>query len=558
MIPFTTSRTYAHTYIVEPLPVNAASLSSDPTSDNDSPTIGLPAKVIQDSQAGQFKKRRSSVMTAPNQWHSNSAEMDSPVSSEIDETENDAESDSDCDYAVETRYIDPLKNALNVFHGMTGEKMTWALAGNDEMVETFFDDIRCLLTSRENSDVVRNAKQLIIDYAKTQSADFRFRIFNAGNGLICVPWLDLSGMNFEGINLRGANFSNSNLSEANFSGIDLRGANFNDANLNNAVFNGANLAWSHFERANLFGAKLNVLSVDGAKFCKADLRNINLTGSNLQGAIFTKANMENTIFKGANLNDTSFAGANLKKADFSGVNLRRVNLSRTTLIGAVFTGTNFDGANLSGADLRSINFNGLALHGANFSHTNLCHANFKGMNLSGVILEDADLSYADLSGTNLENMIFGKANFNRANLRLANLNCANFGSSALYGADLRGANVPLVIFSTRCGVDSNLFVVAERNNDAFMVSSWRNASVKTRNHNGLNVFEDPYLPVQSRSARSNQARAVTFNPVRSIILPVAQRQLPAPPPSFWSWITCISMNIGQFFRSVFRRLWGAS
>jgi len=609
MSPTTTSSTYRSTSFLPLVLTNSDSLSSESTVDSDSLTVStIPslAKVTEESQAGQFKKRRSSVMTAPNQWHSISVEDDFPVSSEIDETENDAcsdteeinqdDADSDDDYGGEHRYIDYLKIALTNFQGMTSDKMKLALAGSDEIVEAFFDDIRCLLTSDESSDEVRNAKQTIVNFAKTQSADFRFRIFNADNDMICLSGFDLSGMNFAGINLRAANFSKSILNGANFSGTDLSGANCDDADFRNVIFNGTNMEYGHFEKANFFGAKLNSSSVYFANFCGADLRNGDFTGldlretrfananlenvsfkdanlygvwftranlkmacfngANLNGAWFAEANLENVSFKGANLDGARFARANLKKADFSGIVLQHVYLGKAILIGAIFDGANFEGANLSGADLRDVNFSGLKLHGKNFSGpnfsgANLCGANFKGLNLFGVNLRDADLRDADLSGANLTDVIFGTANLGRANLRLANLHRTKFIGSTLYGADLRGANILWTEFSVRCGLDSRLFVVAERTDHEFLAKSWRDTSVKPRNHQGLNIFEDPFIPAQ-------KSLVVDMTKKPHHVIPVAQQKPPAPPRSFWSWISNIPNSVAQFFRSAFRRLWSGS
>ena len=452
---------------------------------------------------------------------------------------------------------------------MTDDQMNLALLSDNELSEKFFDDIDNVLTCDVRSDLVHAAKQLIANFAKSQSDEVRARIFRFSAGSFDLSGLDLTGMNFEGIDLRRANFSNANLSGANFSNSNLDSANFIDANLTNAIFKESDLLWAKFKRANLTGAdfggadlyqvdmsnailngaKMNAASVLWAKFLGADFTNVNFRGLNLRGAIFDNAKLANANFTGANLYDASFIAADLRGANFSGVDLGRVKFRNAILLGAIFTGASFFGADLSGADLRFANFIGINLYRAKFTAANLSHANFRGMNLWDVDLRDADLSDADLSGTNLANAEFGNANFCRTNLRLANLHCVDFIGSTLYGADMRGANFLWTQFGVECGVDSRLFVVASRNNLSFNVRSMCDTTGCPGYHSGLNIFNDPFNPNQRAPKQSPKFQVAQFKPTQT---QPPQRQ------SFWGWISSAVVSFfGRYLRSVCLRIWGA-
>ena len=92
--------------------------------------------------------------------------------------------------------------------------------------------------------------------------------------------VDASSSSFYGADFQHTRFGpyvktgkNANLSNSEFNGTDLRRADFAGANLSGAVFIDADLS-----NANLGGANL-----DGAVFNRADLRDANLCGTSRQG-----------------------------------------------------------------------------------------------------------------------------------------------------------------------------------------------------------------------------------------------------------------------------------
>ena len=74
-----------------------------------------------------------------------------------------------------------------------------------------------------------------------------------------LKWLKGEGgerANLSGANLRWADLSEANLSEANLSGADLRWASLSGADLRGANLRGADLRWASLSGANLSGADL--------------------------------------------------------------------------------------------------------------------------------------------------------------------------------------------------------------------------------------------------------------------------------------------------------------
>lgn len=102
----------------------------------------------------------------------------------------------------------------------------------------------------------------------------------------CVG-LNLSGLNFSGLDLKFANFTGSNLSGANFSGVNLSdgnltgsnaaGASFNGANLANVNFTGANVANSIIAGSSVVPDDVTIVSTDGNPVAYA----LPATGNNL-------------------------------------------------------------------------------------------------------------------------------------------------------------------------------------------------------------------------------------------------------------------------------------
>lgn len=141
--------------------------------------------------------------------------------------------------------------------------------------------------------------------------------------------------------LRGIDFSDSNLYDANFTG----------SNLSEANLSGANLQWADFTEADLTGANLN-----GAKLQNATMYRTRLTGASLNHADLTKANLVEARLSGADFSNATLTDANMTEAD-----LMAADLSFAVLAGADLSAARLLYTRLEGADLRGCKVYGTAV-----------------------------------------------------------------------------------------------------------------------------------------------------------------------------------------------------
>lgn len=109
------------------------------------------------------------------------------------------------------------------------------------------------------------------------------------------PFADLSGLrifgiDFSGMDLRGANFSNSSFVGCVFRGANLESANFEKAKLGLSVFDKANLT-----SVNMKGAILDVSSFIEANLMMADCTGASMVGVNMSGAWFEDTVLDQVI-----------------------------------------------------------------------------------------------------------------------------------------------------------------------------------------------------------------------------------------------------------------------
>lgn len=100
------------------------------------------------------------------------------------------------------------------------------------------------------------------------------------------------GIDLINVDLRGANFSKSDLSYSNFRGCNLTNTNFSEAKLSWTDFTFANLTRANFRKADLSYSIINDTIIDKADFREVDLSwslafNVNLHAADLRGANLT-------------------------------------------------------------------------------------------------------------------------------------------------------------------------------------------------------------------------------------------------------------------------------
>jgi len=173
-------------------------------------------------------------------------------------------------------------------------------------------------------------------------------------------WDHRNGTAGRRINLRSADLSHSNLTDAHLENVDLEGARLTSSNLFGA----------HFDSARLANADLSQCHVSGASFEEADLSMAILTGIKAWPAglrlpiIFRETTAQargggHVSFKNASLIGTKVDGAVLPFAQMDGAVLIGTDFEGTTLVGASFSKAEFvlevnlEGTDLDGADLQT-------------------------------------------------------------------------------------------------------------------------------------------------------------------------------------------------------------
>ena len=189
---------------------------------------------------------------------------------------------------------------------------------------------------------------------------------------IDLQFADLRGANFINVNLKKSNFFGANLTDANFLMADLRNAQFSQARLSNATLYSATLYNADFAGADLSYARLGKAKMRAAKLLSTILRGANLTEADL-----SDASCRASYFEKANLSRANLSGTNLENSQFEEANLYRANLLRANLKNAKLIHTCF-----KNADLRWVNFNGTQFNNTDLQEAKLGFSVFSFTDLS--------------------------------------------------------------------------------------------------------------------------------------------------------------------------------
>ena len=240
-------------------------------------------------------------------------------------------------------------------------------------------------------------------------------------------------------------------------GSDLSGRNFDNLNLENAVFDSADLSNTSFKNTNIDGARFAFANLDNSNLLnRIDLSNINLvdadlSNTSLKGKDLSGTNLSFVDLSGHDLTDTNLTAVNLSHAKISNTSLKGKDLSDTILTGADLTDTILTGADLSGANLSYVDLSEHDLTDTNLSDTFLLRTNLSGIDLRSIPLTDADFRYADLSGTSLSDSLLVNNNFDHAtlsNIDFAGKDLSNssFQQAKLEGSDMQDTNLTSSVF----------------------------------------------------------------------------------------------------------------
>ena len=225
---------------------------------------------------------------------------------------------------------------------------------------------------------------------------------------------DLSGLNFEYINLSNSDFRWSNFDTAKISNVDFTRANLSYTDLSGRDMTGTILTGAIISYTNFTGVDLSGKDLTGTILTGADLLNVDLTGT-----ILTRADLSHTNLTGVDLSDNDLTQTILRRADLSHTNFAGVDLIGVDLTGARLVGVDLSGKDLTQTILINANLENATLKNAKLLNANLDSANLTNADLRNTLLVDTNLSNAILTGSDLTNAVLTRAILTGADLENA-------------------------------------------------------------------------------------------------------------------------------------------
>lgn len=235
--------------------------------------------------------------------------------------------------------ISAIYNLLPFFRGDYGE--SFRLPAFDLLKSTWQIMQKDSLTKFENTENVSELRQKVKSPLGIALTHVLLSSHKDNNQIILrdfykiLPSICLAGMDF---NLGADESVVINLSDLNFNGADFRGAvlekvNFQKSKLHNAQLQWVDLNLAHLQEADLMGAKLQ----------HAELMEARLQNANLQGADFENADLKYADFQAANLKNAILQGANLQRVNlqYADFNWSQLNDNKTQLAAAKITVSDF-------------------------------------------------------------------------------------------------------------------------------------------------------------------------------------------------------------------------
>ncbi|MBF0589606.1 MAG: pentapeptide repeat-containing protein [Magnetococcales bacterium] len=163
-----------------------------------------------------------------------------------------------------------------------------------------------------------------------------------------MRFLDLSGLDFSGLNLRHANLSASLLDGAVFDGSDLTHLFVQDSMFNGVSMRNTNMDHAFFQRVEMVDAVLtgvngpemsiHLSNLQRADFSGSKLDQSHFLGTNLDGSIFSEASLQGVCLKESSITGVKFHGCDMRGVDLRKVNLHQAIYENCQTEGAIFYG----------------------------------------------------------------------------------------------------------------------------------------------------------------------------------------------------------------------------
>ena len=237
-----------------------------------------------------------------------------------------------------------------------------------------------------------------------------------------LPFAQMKGAMFIGVNFHGVNLEHANLSNASFIDCDLSGCHLDHADLEESYFLRTKLDGATCVNTNFANAFFDRISSKQTVFKDGNFRNavvINSTGdltSHIQKSQKSPnvLNIHSIDFESANLDGVKIMNARLFQRHFiSNATRRGAYLAGASLYHSDMSYNDLRGVNLDHADLRNADLRGSDLTGATFREANLSHVDLSSAKLYGADLTGANLTGANISSSYLDGAKFTAVTFDR-------------------------------------------------------------------------------------------------------------------------------------------------
>lgn len=283
-----------------------------------------------------------------------------------------------------------------------------------------------------------------------------------------------------GLDLAGANLSDTMFSDIDFSGCDLSDADLDHAhfircNLSESIlvrarishttfdecqFTRTNLGATHIRQSNFSRSHFDNITLHKSELTQCDLRHSRWSNTLFNAhARFTQcrfdnAMLEKTIFTECVFEDVSFHSSQFSQVVFQQSTLNNLNFEKTNISSAGFVASQLQKMNFAHARLEGVSFMyKLSLETCSFDNATLQGCCFKETAVKNLTMRGSRLSHCDFSGARIPYTDFTDANLHQcvlkgSDLRHCLLRRADLTSSIFQQADLRGADISHANFCT--------------------------------------------------------------------------------------------------------------
>ena len=215
--------------------------------------------------------------------------------------------------------------------------------------------------------------------------------------------LEFKGMNFQNLDLRGANLGGAKFEECQFKNVDMQGAGLKGATFNLCHFENVNLAGfvgdkkTRFENSSMSNVDMSFAEAPGVKFDNIRAEYLNMQGANFAGASIQNMKVDNLWAPQVNLDGAQIGSLQIsgQHSSLEGAKLNRAEIGQSTF------GTREQPINMKGIEAQHSTWTDCTLN-ADVSKADFTNAGFTRVDMRNastpegpMVVQNADLTGLD-------------------------------------------------------------------------------------------------------------------------------------------------------------------